>query len=152
MITSSSSQAIEVGQTIPHCQATMAGGTSTLDFSNYKGKVILVDFWATWCPPCKKSMPFLNGLQNKLPKDSFEIIAINVDEDTEAAKQLLNDNPIDYQIAFDPQGNCPGVFDVKAMPSSYLVDKTGKVTLIHLGFRDGDEAIIREHISALLSE
>jgi peroxiredoxin len=97
-------------------------------------------------------MPFLNSFRNEKQKDGFEIIAINVDENTDEAKQFLTNNPVDYQIAFDPDGNCPSAFDVKAMPSSYLVDKTGKIRLVHLGFRDGDETIIREQVTKLLAE
>lgn len=144
--------ALQTGDVAVNCQATLADGEKNLDLSAYKGKVILIDFWATWCPPCKKSMPFLNNFRNEKQTDGFEIIAINVDENTEEAKQFLTNNPVDYLIAFDSNGNCPSAFDVKAMPSSYLVDKTGKIRLVHLGFRDGDETIIREHVTKLLAE
>lgn len=149
---SSHAYATDQGQTVPSCQATLADTGAQLDFNAYKGKVVLVDFWATWCPPCKKSMPFLNSLRNEKQKDGFEIVAINVDENSDEAKQFLAANPVDYLMAFDPNGNCPGVFDVKAMPSSYLVDKTGTVRLVHLGFRDGDEATIQQHVEKLLAE
>lgn len=144
--------ALQAGDVAVNCQATLADGEKNLDLSAYKGKVILIDFWATWCPPCKKSMPFLNSLHNEKQTAGFEIIAINVDEDTEEAKQFLTTNPVNYSLAFDPNGNCPAVFDVKAMPSSYLVDKTGKIRLVHLGFRDGDDTIIREQVTQLLAE
>jgi len=145
-------QAVQEGQSPPQCAATLAGGAEKLDLSAYKGKVVLIDFWATWCPPCKKSMPFLNGLRNERLKDGFEIIAINVDENSEEAKQFLGSNPVDYLMAFDPKGDCPAKFDVKGMPSSYLVDKTGKIRKVHVGFRDEDQAMIREHVSSLLAE
>lgn len=145
-------QAVQEGQPPPQCAATLPGSAEKIDFSIYKGQVVLIDFWATWCPPCKKSMPFLNGLRNERLKDGFEIIAINVDENSEEAKQFLGSNPVDYKIAFDPKGDCPAKFDVKAMPSSYLVDKTGKIRKVHLGFRNEDQAEIREKVSALLAE
>lgn len=145
-------QAVQEGQLPPQCAATLAGSAEKLDISSYKGKVVLIDFWATWCPPCKKSMPFLNGLRNERLKDGFEIIAINVDEDSEEVKQFLSNNPVDYKMAFDPKGDCPAKFEVKAMPSSYLVDRTGKIRKVHLGFRDEDQATIREQVSALLAE
>lgn len=147
-----SAQAAQEGQSPPQCAATLAGSAEKLDFSTYKGKVVLIDFWATWCPPCKKSMPFLNGLRNERSKDGFEIIAINVDEDSEEVKQFLSKNPVDYIMAFDPKGDCPAKFDVKGMPSSYLVDKTGKIRKVHVGFRDEDQGMIREKVSALLAE
>lgn len=141
----------EVGQTPPPCSAIENNGT-VVNFDTYKGKVLLIDFWATWCPPCKKSMPFLNNLRNQRLKDGFEILAINVDENSEDAKSFLKENPVDYKIAYDPNGDCPQKFAVKAMPSSYLVDKAGKIRLIHLGFRDEDEAKIQDQVSNLLAE
>jgi peroxiredoxin len=144
-------QAAEEGQTAPDCAATSADNNK-LDLSAYRGKVVLIDFWATWCPPCKKSMPFLNSLRNQRLQDGFEIVAINVDEDSEDAKQFLTENPVDYKMAFDPSGDCPKVFEVKAMPSSYLVDKTGTIRKVHLGFRDEDQSMLTEQVSKLLAE
>ena len=144
--------AAEVGQSLPNCTASLATTATAIDFSAYKGKVVLVDFWATWCPPCKQSMPFLNSLRNQRLQDGFEIIAINVDENSDEANQFLQQNPVDYIMAFDPNGSCPASFGVKAMPSSYLVDKTGKIRMIHLGFRDEDQSTITEQVSKLLAE
>jgi thiol-disulfide isomerase/thioredoxin len=140
------------GQLAPQCAAELAGSAEKLDIRAYKGKVVLIDFWATWCPPCKKSIPFFNSLHSEYEKDNFEIIAINVDEDSEEAKQFLESNPVNYIMAFDPKGDCPAKFEVKAMPSSYLVDKTGKIRKVHLGFRDEDKDILREQVSAILAE
>lgn len=145
-------QAAEEGQPAPACNAKLAGSDTNLDLNAYKGKVVLIDFWATWCPPCKQSMPFLNSLRNERQQDGFEVVAINVDEDSEAAKQFLQQNPVDYTMAFDPAGDCPKNFDVKAMPSSYLIDKTGTVRLVHLGFRDEDRGPLTEQVNKLLAE
>jgi len=145
-------QAAQQGQQTPECPAALTETGDKLALSAYKNKVVLIDFWATWCPPCQKSMPFFNELRNQHLKDSFEIVAINVDEDSETAKEFLKTHPVTYPIAFDPSGDCPSVFDVKAMPSSYLVDKAGKIRQIHLGFRDEDQALLREQIAALLAE
>lgn len=136
--------AVEVGDSIPSC--------NSLDLTEYKNKVLLIDFWATWCPPCKKSMPFLNALRNEFEDKGFEIIAINVDEDTSEAQRFLANYPVDYKVAFDSQGDCPATFDVKAMPSSYFVDRQGKIRYIHLGFRDEDESEIRARVLELLKE
>lgn len=144
--------AAQEGEPAPNCDATLAEKSQKLDFNNYTNKVILIDFWATWCPPCKKSMPFLNSLRNEHLQEGFEIIAINVDENSEIAKQYLNENPVNYVKAFDPNGDCPVKFDVKAMPSSYLVDKSGKIRLVHLGFRDEDKAMLQKQVSSLLAE
>jgi thiol-disulfide isomerase/thioredoxin len=152
LTTSQLVSAAEVGQIPPSCNAVEQTSSQKIDINAYQGKVLLIDFWATWCPPCKNSMPFLNKLRNLQQKNGFEILAINVDENIEEAKSFLTQNPVDYKMAFDPEGDCPQKFAVKAMPSSYLIDKTGKIRLVHLGFRDEDQKLIEEQVSSLLGE
>ncbi len=149
---SSQAYALHEGQAAPQCPSALTDKGQKLDLTAYQGKVVLIDFWATWCGPCQKSMPFLNGLRNERVQEGFEIVAINVDENTEEAREFLKAHPVDYPVAFDPKGECPGIFNVEAMPSSFFIDKTGKVRKIHLGYRDGDQTEIREQISALLAE
>lgn len=149
---SSIAHAVHEGQAVPECQMELAGNAGKLNLADYKGKVVLVDFWASWCGPCKKSMPFLNSLRNQNLKKGFEIVAINVDETTDDAVEFLRSSPVDYPMAFDAEGRCPKVFDVKAMPSSYLVDRQGKVRHVHLGYRDEDQDVIRKEVDALLAE
>ncbi len=144
--------AVEIGQSIPDCQALSEVGSQSFNISAFRGKVVLVDFWATWCPPCAQSMPFLNNLRNELKDQGFEIVAINVDEDVEQTKRFLEVHRVDYPILMDPKGQCPAAFDVQAMPSSYFVDKTGKVRAVHQGYRDSDQAEIRRQVLQLLRE
>jgi len=141
-----------VGQKVPFCPAKINASEQNIDFEKYRGKVILIDFWATWCPPCKQSMPFLNALRNELVSQGFEIIAINVDDDREGALAFLKAYPVDYLLGFDSSGVCPSTFDVKAMPSSYFIDKQGRVRDIHLGYRENDQRYIRNKITELLAE
>lgn len=143
-------QASLEGQPAPACPAQVEQTRQSFDPAQYAGKVVLVDFWATWCPPCLKSMPFFNNLYNEYSENGLEIVAINVDEDTQAAQQFLKDHPVDYPMAFDPNGECPKTYNVSAMPSSYLLDKSGTVHKIHLGYRDSDQSILREQIIQLL--
>ena len=152
IIGSPSIYAAEEGQAAPACPAQVSGPENGLKPETYQGKVVLIDFWATWCGPCQKSMPFFNHLRNEQQKDGFEIVAVNVDEDAETAREFLRNHPVDYPIVFDPSGECPKTYQVKAMPSSYLLDKSGKVRYIHLGFRDSDQASLREQIQGLLAE
>ncbi|QSA97032.1 TlpA disulfide reductase family protein [Methylococcus sp. EFPC2] len=144
--------ALREGAPAPACPANLASADQKFNLSAYRGKVVLLDFWATWCGPCKKSMPFLNGLHKQHLKDGFEVVAINVDESTDEALEFLKAFPVEYNLAFNPGGECPRVFDVQAMPSSFLIDRQGKIRTIHLGFRDGDEVSIRKHVEALLAE
>jgi thiol-disulfide isomerase/thioredoxin len=149
---SASVHAIQQGMSLPECPAVLPANGEKLNFGAYQGKVLLIDFWATWCPPCKKSMPFFNGLRNQHLKDGFEVVAINIDEDTEDALRYLEAHPVDYVTAFDASGECPRRFDVKAMPSSYLVDRQGKVRVVHLGYRDEDQDFLRKQVDTLLGE
>ena len=139
--------ALQEGQSAPACKPI-----SQMSQQQADGKVLLIDFWATWCAPCLKSMPFFNSLYNELNQKGFEIVAVNVDEDSEIARQFLKNRPVSYPVSFDPQGECPKTFEVKAMPSSYLIDKRGIMRKIHLGYRDGDQATLREAIETLLKE
>lgn len=144
--------AVEMGQPAPDCPVESGAGSKILNLSAYSGKVVLVDFWATWCPPCAQSIPFLNSLSNELKDKGFEIIAVNVDEEVAVVKPFLANHPVDYPIVTDPKGECPAVYDVQAMPSSYFIDKTGKLRFIHKGFREGDQTEIRKQVMELLGE
>ncbi len=150
VLTSSQVKAINVGDSAVSCPAILKDGSS-LNLEEFKGKVIFLDFWATWCPPCKKSMPFLNALHKELLKHGFQVLAINVDEDSRIAKKFLNQYPVNYPVAMDPTGQCPEKYNVLAMPSAYLIDRQGIVRYIHLGFRDGDKNEIRHRILELLA-
>ncbi len=145
-------KALGVNDLAISCPATLELEKIPLDLQKYRGKVIYLDFWATWCPPCKKSMPFQNALRNELHEQGFEVIAINVDEDSEDARKLLQEYPVDYLIAMDPSGQCPKQYGVMAMPSVYFIDRQGIIRFIHLGFRKRDEKEIRNHVMELLAE
>ena len=144
--------ALEVDDLSVSCPAIMEEEKVPLNLQKFRGKVIYLDFWATWCPPCMKSMPFLNSLRNELVEQGFEIIAISVDEEPEDARKFLRQYPIDYLIAIDSTGQCPKTYDVKAMPSAYFIDRKGVVRYIHLGFREGDKEEIRRRVLELLAE
>jgi len=144
--------AVQVGEAVPVCNASLKTPAQKLDLTKYRNKVLFVDFWATWCPPCKQSMPFLNALRNELNEKGFEIIAINVDEDFQDAVEFLQQFPVDYPVAYDSLVDCPAKYDVKAMPSSYFIDRQGKVRFVHLGFRRADESEIRARVLSLLEE
>jgi thiol-disulfide isomerase/thioredoxin len=148
----SSGQAIEINTQATSCPAMLEPEKTPLDFQKYRGKVIYLEFWATWCPHCKRSMSFLNALRNELFDQGFEVIAINVDEDSEDARQLLQQYPVNYVIAMDPTGKCPKQYDIKAMPSAYFIDRQGAIRYIQLGFRMDDEQEIRDRVVQLLAE
>lgn len=144
--------AISVGDTVPSFKARTIDGSKSVAVEDYRGKVILIDFWASWCPPCLKSLPKYNDLRREIGTDNFEIVAVNVDENTEDAKKFLAKHPVSYPIAKDPKGILPGVFGVKAMPTSYLVDKNGVVKYVHAAFKEGDIEKLRVEIEKLIAQ
>ena len=144
--------AISVGDTVPSFKARTIDGSKSVAVEDYRGKVILIDFWASWCPPCLKSLPKYNDLRREIGTDDFEIVAVNVDENTEDAKKFLAKHPVSYPIAKDPKGILPGVFGVKAMPTSYLVDKNGVVKYVHAAFKEGDIEKLRVEIEKLIAQ
>jgi thiol-disulfide isomerase/thioredoxin len=145
--------AAKPGDIAPECDAINKATLKNTNLSGmkaYRGKVIYLDFWATWCPPCRKSMPALNRLHNQLQSSGFEVVAINVDEHQSDAQQYLKQHPVDYSIIFDPTANCPKIYDLKGMPTSYLIDRNGVISDVHVGFRQGDIKKIRTKVQALL--
>jgi thiol-disulfide isomerase/thioredoxin len=104
----------------------------TLD--SLDAKVVLVDFWASWCVPCRQSFPWLNALREKYGAKGFVAIAVNVDKDRAAAEKFLAANPASFTIAFDPAGKTAEAFHVSAMPSSYLIARDGTILIRHQGF------------------
>ncbi len=144
--------ASQPGDSAPSCQTQNIFDGQHLDINQYKGKVVYVDFWASWCPPCKQSFPSLNLLRNELHAQGFEVLAINLDEEISDALDFLQQNPVNFPIAYDGQGICPEKYAVMAMPSSYIIDKKGIVREVHLGFKNDSIAKIRSTVLALLSE
>ena len=114
------------------------------------GRVVLVDFWASWCGPCLRSFPWMNELVDDLEADGLTILAINVDSDRAAADRFLDENPARFPVVFDPQGTYATQFDVVAMPSSFLVNRDGLVVHRHRGFRTKDAERYRALIQAEL--
>jgi cytochrome c biogenesis protein CcmG, thiol:disulfide interchange protein DsbE len=110
-----------------------------------------VDFWASWCAPCKQSFPWMNGVRESFAKRNIEIVAVNVDNKRTDADRFLKQVDARFALAFDASGTSAKAFAVKAMPSAYLIDPEGRVRWIHRGFRDGDGAKIEAEINRLVS-
>ncbi|KJV06333.1 TlpA family protein disulfide reductase [Methylocucumis oryzae] len=149
----SSSWAIEQAQAIPDCKLTTFGTSDSFNLKQYQGKVVYVDFWASWCGPCAKSFPFLNNLNKAYKEQGLTIIGVNLDENTHDADDFLTKVPPEFSIASDGQNQqCAQDFGVKAMPSSYIIDRKGVVRHIHLGFKPGETDEIIALVKSLLAE
>ncbi|NJC89304.1 MAG: TlpA family protein disulfide reductase [Methylococcaceae bacterium] len=146
-----SGHAAAVGDPVPDCQLVNFADGKPISLKQ-PGKVVYVDFWASWCGPCAESMPFMDKMNGELKSKGLELIALNVDEEREDADEFLAKRPVRFTIAGNPDGNCPSAFGVMAMPSSYLIDKKGVIRHVHLGFRKGEAADIRKKVETLLAE
>ncbi len=141
-------QAADVGSIAP--DITLPGVKDLVKLADFKGKLVYVDFWASWCGPCKQSFPFMNTLQAKYKAQGFEIIAVNVDAKSTDAKAFLTKVPANFTVAFDTKGDTPKRYQVKAMPSSYLIGRDGKVLAVHRGFKAEDTIDLEKRIAQAL--
>jgi len=144
------SRAADEGETAPAFSARSLNGGDNISLGAYRGKVVYLDFWASWCAPCQAALPALEELRKEFPADQFQVIAVNVDTDPEKALALLAKHKIGYPSAADPDGVVPESFGLKTMPTSYLIDRAGVVRLVHPGFRSSDVADLRARIKTLV--
>jgi len=128
------------------------GQKNQIELNGYRGKIVYLDFWASWCQPCRKSFAWMNKMQSLYAEEGLTVIAINLDESRTNADKFLQQIPANFKVAFDPKGNTAEVYNVKAMPSSYLIDKNGELVFSNLGFRGNDEVALENKIRALLGK
>jgi thiol-disulfide isomerase/thioredoxin len=105
-----------------------------LDLQSQQGKVVYLDFWASWCKPCRESFPWMNSLLKRYPSDRFTVITINLDAETEQMHRFLQKIEADFDVYHDPSGAIAEQFELEGMPTSYLIDANGKVVSKHIGF------------------
>jgi thiol-disulfide isomerase/thioredoxin len=122
------------------------------DLSVLKGRVVYVDFWASWCTPCRESFPWMNELQRRLGKDGLEIIAVNMDQVRGDADTFLVQFAPEFHVAFDPKGTLAGKYHVRGMPTSVLLDRDGKTVFIHEGFRTKERGDLEQQIISALHQ
>lgn len=107
----------------------------TIELPQYRGKVVIVDFWASWCVPCRRSFPWLNSMYEKYADDGLVIIGVNLDLERTEAEAFLEEFPANFQIYFDESKDLAREFDVVAMPSSFILGRDGNVRNKHFGFK-----------------
>jgi uncharacterized protein (TIGR03382 family) len=128
----------------------LAGPDGAVKLEQYRGKLVYLDFWASWCGPCRQSFPWMNEMQARYGSQGLQIVGINVDAKTDDARGFLNTTPARFVIAFDASGSVPRAYGVKGMPSSVLIGPDGKVLYEHSGFRAGDREELESRIKAAL--
>jgi len=124
--------------------------TGEVDLSALRGKVVYLDFWASWCKPCLKSFPWMVEMKSTYVDQGLEIIAVNLDKDRKLADKFLRKLNVNFPVAFDPAGNTATQYKLLGMPSSYLIGRDGKLHASHIGFREKDKPLIEAAIRQLL--
>ena len=142
-------------KTVAPAPAAAAGRTvltaSEFKLADHAGRVVMLDFWASWCKPCKQSMPWLSQLQRAHGEEGLQIVAISVDTDESAMRSRLGDIDPGIVVVFDPKGELAGQYDLEAMPTTVMIDRAGKVLSTHVGFREAEIAEREAEVAALLA-
>ncbi|WP_057832778.1 TlpA disulfide reductase family protein [Colwellia sp. TT2012] len=120
--------------------------------AKYQGKIVYLDFWASWCVPCRKSFPWMNAMQNKYQEQGFVVLSINLDAQVALAEQFLQQTPANFAVIFDAKGILAKKFQLKGMPSSYLFDRQGKLISAHSGFNDKKQQKYQQEIVQALAQ
>ncbi|MEW8189836.1 MAG: TlpA disulfide reductase family protein [Candidatus Thiodiazotropha endolucinida] len=113
---------------------SLPGQNMPISLNEFKGKVVLLDFWASWCAPCRASFPWMNKMQSRYRSQGLEVIAINLDKNRALADDFLAKTPAKFTVAFDPTGEVASQYDLKGMPASFLIDGQGRILDSHVGF------------------
>jgi len=125
---------------------------NTVALAQYKGQVVMLNFWASWCGPCRQEMPLLNDIYKKYNKMGFTLIGVNVEPDRKSAEAWLKETPVTFPVLFDTQSKVSQLYSVPGMPTTVFIDRKGNVRLLHQGFRPGDENQYLDEIRNLVRE
>ena len=128
----------------------LAGQQAAL--SQYKGQVVMVNFWATWCGPCQQEMPLLDAMYKKYKPAGFTLLGVNVDKEAPPVKALMERKPVSFPVLLDPANAVSKAYNVNEMPSTVIVDRKGRIRYIHRGYRPGDENEYQDRIRQLIRE
>ena len=139
-----------IGKPAPDFSLASVNGQGKFSLASMKCKVVIVDFWATWCEPCKKSFPKLQELNVKYKASGLEIIGISEDDENHGVADFGKNFGAKFPLGWDQGKSIASKWDPKTMPTSFIVDKKGIVRFVHLGYHDGDEAKVEQQVKSLL--
>lgn len=123
-----------------------------IKLSEHRGEVVLLNFWASWCGPCRQEMPLLEQLHERYSSYGFTVMGVNVEEDSSKAKKMLRDVPVSFPVLFDTQNKASKSYKVSAMPSTVMIDRDGNMRYLHKGYKSGDEQEYAKWIKKLIRE
>jgi len=127
-------------------------GGATVDLTQYKGQVVMINFWASWCVPCRQEMPLLDSIYKKYKPLGFTLLSVNVEPEQKDAESFLKQTPVTFPVVFDAKSKVSGLYNVQGMPTTVFVDRKGNVRLMHVSYKTGDENLYMDQIRSLLRE
>jgi peroxiredoxin len=139
------------GQQAPDFALKSSTGEN-LRLSEYRGDVVMINFWATWCGPCRQEMPLLEELYSRYQRVGFNLLGVNIDDDSRRAMQMAEELGINFPVLFDASKEVSKLYEVEAMPVTVLVDREGTVRYVHHGYKPGYEDKYMDQIRSLLRE
>ena len=139
------------GASAPGFQLASMNG-KPLALTELKGQVVLINFWASWCGPCRQEMPILEQLYRSYQAAGFTLLGVNVEPSANDAQKFLKGTPVSFPILFDPESKVSNLYEVSGMPSTVIVDRKGVVRYVHHGYKPGDEGEYLDQIRALMRE
>ena len=123
-----------------------------VSLAQYKGQVVMLNFWASWCGPCRQEMPLLESIYKKYNKMGFTLIGVNVEPNSQAANEWLKATPVSFPILYDKDSKVSKLYDVAGMPSTVIIDRSGNLRVLHRGYKPGDENEYLDSIRTLIRE
>ncbi|TAJ55801.1 MAG: TlpA family protein disulfide reductase [Nevskiaceae bacterium] len=143
--------AVKPGETAPTFTLPKVGG-GTVSLADYQGQVVYLDFWASWCGPCRQSFPWMKDMQARYGAQGLRVLAVNVDGKSSDAEAFLAQFPnLGFSIALDSKGATPSAYQIKGMPTSFLIGPDGKVLLVHQSFKDSDREDLQAQLAAAVA-
>ncbi|MCZ6855807.1 MAG: TlpA disulfide reductase family protein [Gammaproteobacteria bacterium] len=144
-------QAVGVSDKAPDFTLRSLEGNN-LRLEEYRGQVVLINFWASWCGPCRQEMPLLDRLHHRYEDTGFTVLGVNVEGDLEPAQEIVDQTKVTFPVLIDQDQRVSELYDLEAMPSTVVVDRDGVIRYIHLGYKPGDEAKYIEVVKKLIRE
>ena len=139
------------GQPAPDFALKSSTGEN-MRLSEYRGDVVMINFWATWCGPCRQEMPLLDELYSRYQRVGFNLLGVNIDDDSGRAMDMIEDLGVNFPVLFDARKEVSKLYDVEAMPVTVIVDRDGTVRYVHHGYKPGYEDMYLDQIRSLLRE
>ena len=139
------------GQPAPDFALKSSTGEN-LRLSEYRGDVVMINFWATWCGPCRQEMPLLDQLYSRYQRVGFNLLGVNIDDDSRRAMRMIEELGVNFPVLFDARKEVSELYEVDAMPVTVIVDREGTVRYVHHGYKPGYEDKYLDQIRSLLRE